>query len=225
MRLLSSVFIAPYRHPLLSAKQFMTLDHLSGGRAIVGVGAGHVEAEFEALGLDFASRGERLNECIDAMRDAFATEQTQYTGKFFDYKDMKLAPRRSSNPSDLDRRQLEARAAPRRRAGRRLDPARNPAPQMQESVDYIRAHRDKVRPGAHIDFGWLPEWIYVGKPFFEPTARHITGSPDKIAESLRYTKTLGCNVALELPQPIRRGVLRPDRRLRRNVWPSVTNGI
>jgi hypothetical protein len=46
-----------------------------GRAAIVGVGAGHVEAEFEALGLDFASRGERLNECIDAMRDAFATEQ------------------------------------------------------------------------------------------------------------------------------------------------------
>ena len=98
LRLLSTVFIAPYRHPLLSAKQFMTLDHLSGGRVIVGVGAGHVEAEFEALGIDFASRGELLNECIDAMRDAFANEHTHFTGKHFDYKDVKLSPRPTQNP-------------------------------------------------------------------------------------------------------------------------------
>ena len=53
VRLLSVVWIAAYRHPLQTAKSFGTLDHLSEGRAILGVGAGHVEAEFEALGVDF----------------------------------------------------------------------------------------------------------------------------------------------------------------------------
>jgi probable F420-dependent oxidoreductase len=194
VRLLSIVFIAPYRHPLLSAKQFMTLDHLSGGRTIVGVGAGHVEAEFEALGLDFASRGERLNECIDAMRDAFANEHTQYTGKYFDYKDMKLAPRPAQQPMPIWVGGSKKPAL--RRVAERGDgwiPQGTPRHQMQELIDYIRAHRDKVRPGAPIDFGWLPEWIYIGERFFEPTARHITGSPEEIAESLRYAKTLGCN--------------------------------
>ena len=194
VRLLSIVFIAPYRHPLLSAKQFMTLDHLSGGRTIVGVGAGHVEAEFDALGLDFASRGERLNECIDAMRDAFANEHTQYTGKYFDYKDMKLAPRPAQQPMPIWVGGSKKPAL--RRVAERGDgwiPQGTPRHQMQELIDYIRAHRDKVRPGAPIDFGWLPEWIYIGEPFFEPTARHITGSPEEIAESLRYAKTLGCN--------------------------------
>ena len=51
VHLLSVVWIAPYRHPLQTAKSFTTLDHLSGGRVILGVGAGHVEAEFEALGV------------------------------------------------------------------------------------------------------------------------------------------------------------------------------
>jgi probable F420-dependent oxidoreductase len=223
VRLLSTVFIAPYRHPLLSAKQFMTLDRLSGGRVIVGVGAGHVEAEFAALGVDFASRGELLNESIDAMRDAFANEQTQYTGKFFDYKDMKLAPRPVQQPVPI---WVGGSSKPAlRRVAERGDgwiPQGTPRAQMQECVDYIRAHRDKVRPGAHIDFGWLPEWIYVGEPFFEPTARHITGSPGKIADSLRYAKTLGCN-ALHLSFRARSAEEYCDQiaAFARDVWPSV----
>ena len=67
-RLLSVVWIAAYRHPLVTAKAFGTLDHLSNGRAILGVGAGHVEAEFEALGVDFGSRGRQLDETLDAVR-------------------------------------------------------------------------------------------------------------------------------------------------------------
>jgi alkanesulfonate monooxygenase SsuD/methylene tetrahydromethanopterin reductase-like flavin-dependent oxidoreductase (luciferase family) len=49
--LLSHVYVLAYRHPLVAAKGFATLDHLSGGRAIVGVGTGHVEGEFDALGV------------------------------------------------------------------------------------------------------------------------------------------------------------------------------
>ena len=57
IRLLSVVWIAAYRHPLLTASAFGTLSQLSGGRTILGVGAGHVEGEFVALGVDFGQRG------------------------------------------------------------------------------------------------------------------------------------------------------------------------
>ena len=57
VRLMSHVYVLPYRHPLMTAKAFMTLDELSGGRALLGVGAGHVQAEFELLGVDFEHRG------------------------------------------------------------------------------------------------------------------------------------------------------------------------
>src|SRR4029453_2636054 len=60
VRLLSHVLALPYHHPLEVAKAFATLDRLSGGRAIVGVGAGHVEGEFGLLGLDFAARRRHL---------------------------------------------------------------------------------------------------------------------------------------------------------------------
>ena len=60
VRLLSYVYVLPYRHPLATAKAFATLDALSGGRVILGVGAGHLEPEFRTLGVDFARRGRLL---------------------------------------------------------------------------------------------------------------------------------------------------------------------
>src|SRR3954465_5099939 len=69
-RLLSSVFNLTYRHPLVGANSFATLDLISGGRAIIGAGAGHVEKEFTALGVDFASRGRLLDEALVVLDEA-----------------------------------------------------------------------------------------------------------------------------------------------------------
>ncbi|MEZ5374494.1 MAG: TIGR03619 family F420-dependent LLM class oxidoreductase [Microthrixaceae bacterium] len=69
--LLSHVFVLSYRHPLVAAKSFATLDALTGGRVIMGVGAGHLQGEFEALGADHDGRGPALEEAIVAVRTAF----------------------------------------------------------------------------------------------------------------------------------------------------------
>lgn len=74
VRLLSHVYVAAYRHPLQTAKAFSTLDALSGGRAILGVGAGHVEEEFDVLGIPFAERGRLTDDAIGQVRAAFADE-------------------------------------------------------------------------------------------------------------------------------------------------------
>lgn len=73
-RLLSHVWVAAYRHPLVTAKAFATLDELSGGRAILGVGVGHVEAEFAVLGVPFAERGRLTDDAIDGVRAAWSDE-------------------------------------------------------------------------------------------------------------------------------------------------------
>ena len=65
---MTNVYVAPYRHPLDSAKAFATLDALSGGRLIVGIGAGHVEGEFDALGVPFEERGARTDDALDRDR-------------------------------------------------------------------------------------------------------------------------------------------------------------
>ncbi|HEX6422896.1 MAG TPA: TIGR03619 family F420-dependent LLM class oxidoreductase [Acidimicrobiales bacterium] len=74
VRLLSHVVALPYHHPLEVAKAFTTLDALSGGRAVVGVGAGHVEPEFDLLGASFAERGRWVERSLPAIRAALDHE-------------------------------------------------------------------------------------------------------------------------------------------------------
>jgi probable F420-dependent oxidoreductase len=76
LRLQTNLFVAAYRHPLLGAKLVASLDALSGGRVILGVGAGYLEAEFEAVGADFANRNDVLDETIATMRRAWTGEDT-----------------------------------------------------------------------------------------------------------------------------------------------------
>ena len=69
--LLSHVLILAQRHPLRAAKELSTLDHLSGGRLIVGVGAGHVPEEYELLTGDFEERGRHTDEAVSALARCF----------------------------------------------------------------------------------------------------------------------------------------------------------
>lgn len=71
VHLLSHVYVLPYRHPLATAKAFSTLDALSEGRAVLGVGAGHLASEFEMLGVDHAHRGRELEAALEVIRSAF----------------------------------------------------------------------------------------------------------------------------------------------------------
>ncbi|HEY2303184.1 MAG TPA: TIGR03619 family F420-dependent LLM class oxidoreductase [Acidimicrobiales bacterium] len=195
LRLITTVYIAAYRHPLVSAKSFLTLDHLSGGRLIVGVGAGHVKGEFEALDIEFESRGERTNECIDAYRAAFASTYSSFSGKHFNYDEMGLAPRPAQQHIPI---WIGGSTRPAlRRVAERGDgwiPQGTPRAQMRACLDYIRTHRDKVRPGAELDLGMMSEAIYVGTPTWDVGEGRLTGSPDFIAESLREAYEMGCNV-------------------------------
>jgi probable F420-dependent oxidoreductase len=195
VRLLTSVYIAAYRHPLASAKSFLTLDHLSGGRVMVGIGAGHVEGEFDALGIDFASRGARTDEAIDAMRAAFASEYSSFSGKFFDYADMGLSPRPAKGDIPI---WIGGSSKPAlRRAAERGDgwiPQSTPRARMRECVDYIRRHRDQVRPGVELDLGFFPEFLYVGEPAWDTGGYTLTGSPERLADSLLEARDFGCNV-------------------------------
>src|SRR5207245_11135667 len=98
IRLLSHVYVLPYRHPLVTAKAFATLDALSGGRVIVGVGAGHLEAEFAALGVPFAGRGRRVDEAIDLLAAALTDEFPDHDGPTWTVHDLGLRPRPVQRP-------------------------------------------------------------------------------------------------------------------------------
>ena len=80
-RLMTNVFIAAYEHPLVAAKQFATLDVLSNGRLIAGVGAGHVEGEFGALGVPFTGRGEITDRALTQIKNALTEEWIDDVGQ------------------------------------------------------------------------------------------------------------------------------------------------
>jgi probable F420-dependent oxidoreductase len=74
LRLQTNLYVPAYRHPLLSAKTVATLDVLSGGRVILGVGAGYLDGEFAAVGADFEHRNDVLDDAIRTMRAAWTGE-------------------------------------------------------------------------------------------------------------------------------------------------------
>ena len=84
LRLHTNLAILAYRNPFISAKAIATLDVVSGGRVIVGTGAGYLEAEFAALGADFAHRNTVTDEAIVAMRAVWSGEPVTMSGRQFD---------------------------------------------------------------------------------------------------------------------------------------------
>lgn len=93
IRLGTGVLILPLRNPLVLAKQLATLDHLSGGRMELGIGAGWLEEEFDAVGVPFSGRGKRTDEMIDAMRRLWSDESASYSGQVFGFEDVALNPK------------------------------------------------------------------------------------------------------------------------------------
>src|SRR3954452_14295055 len=75
LRLQTNLFVPAYRHPLVAAKAVATLDLLSGGRVILGVGAGYLEAEFDALDADFDHRNDVLDDALRAMVAAWSADE------------------------------------------------------------------------------------------------------------------------------------------------------
>jgi len=194
IRLLSHVFVLPYLHPLRAAKQWSTLDTLSGGRAILGVGAGHVAGEFDALGVDFDARGTLLDEAIDAVRAALDSEYSSHEGKQWSYREMGMTPRPVQ-----DRLPLwvggSSKAAI-RRAAERGDgwlPQGAPEEGMSAAIARIRRLRDEAgRSDEPFTIGALSGPLYVGEPSWD-IGRAVTGSPEQVAGFLRVLAGLGVN--------------------------------
>ena len=81
VRLGTSIIVLPMRHPLPLANELSTLHNLSGGRLILGVGVGWLEAEFAALGVPFNERGRRMDEGIAMMRAVWSDDPVNFTGR------------------------------------------------------------------------------------------------------------------------------------------------
>jgi probable F420-dependent oxidoreductase len=98
VRLGTSVLVLPYHNPLRLAKTAATLDVLSGGRVIMGVGVGSIEKETTAMGAPFAERGAFSDEAIAVMRALWSEEDPKFEGKFWRFSGMKFSPKPLQKP-------------------------------------------------------------------------------------------------------------------------------
>lgn len=92
IRLTTSVLVLGYHHPLEIAKRYGTLDQVSGGRLVLGVGVGTLEEEFALLGAPYADRGVRADDSLRALRASMSSEQPEYDGRYYTYSGLRLEP-------------------------------------------------------------------------------------------------------------------------------------
>jgi probable F420-dependent oxidoreductase len=86
------VFILPLREPLQLGKTLGTLSLLTGGRVALGAGAGWIREEFDALGIDFQTRGKRMDEMVAVLRKLWTGEVVEHHGRFFDFEPLQMSP-------------------------------------------------------------------------------------------------------------------------------------
>ena len=153
----TAILILPHHSPVVCAAQVATLDYMSGGRVLLGIGVGWLEEEFKAIGAPFERRGPRTDEYVAAMRELWANDCATFDGEFVQFTDTYCLPRpvRGSVPiivgGDTDY------AA--RRAGRLGDgyfPARDTP---QERIDLARRTAE--------EFGRDPDALEITMPMPE----------------------------------------------------------
>ena len=96
LRLGTGIVLIAQRNPLVLAKEFASVDVVSGGRAILGIGAGYLQPEFDAIGAPFRERGRRTDEAIDAMRALWNEEDPSFDGQFWQFSGIDAHPRPTS---------------------------------------------------------------------------------------------------------------------------------
>lgn len=136
IKLATGVLILPQRNPVVLAKTLASIDHLSGGRMLLGIGVGWLAEEFAALGVPFADRGPRADDYVAAMRALWCSEgPASYHGDFVNFDNIWCRPQPAGNIPVIVGGQTKLAA---RRAGRLGDgyfPARS---QPWELIDEMR---------------------------------------------------------------------------------------
>lgn len=98
LRLGTGVVILPQRHPLYVAKEMATLDVLSNGRAMLGVGIGWLQEEFDAVGIPFKQRAQRTDESIQAIRSLWKSTPEPFNGRFYKWGAVESHPKPIQQP-------------------------------------------------------------------------------------------------------------------------------
>jgi probable F420-dependent oxidoreductase len=203
----TNLFVLPYRNPFLAAKGIATLDVLSGGRTIIGLGAGYLEAEFDALGTPFDKRNDRMDEALAALDAAWTGESVTFEGADFRAAGNTMLPRPRQRPRPplwiggnsrrAIRRAVESADGwspfpnPARYAARTRTAPLVTVDDLAVALDYARAHAAVVGRTEPLTVCFIPDGLSMGG-----------GAPDeeRVVASIRQLEAIGVHwVSVALP--------------------------
>jgi probable F420-dependent oxidoreductase len=98
LRLGTGIIILPQRNPLVLAKELASVDLVSNGRLLFGLGSGYLRAEFDALGISFERKGARTSEAIEVMRTLWTQEKPVFQGRFWSFSGIQAFPHPVQKP-------------------------------------------------------------------------------------------------------------------------------
>jgi probable F420-dependent oxidoreductase len=207
----SSIIVLPYRDPIVQAKMLGTLDVLSNGRMLFGIGVGHVEAEFNAIGVSPAKRGDRTDEYIRLIRQMLQGEEFDFTGRFTHLPKVRPLIKSPQQPCPPVLVGGNSQRAVRRAVelGDLWLPARLEPEQLRVGQSYLQeqaAERGVPCPGTAVSLIWGlsdPKAPFAGK-----SLRKFL-SVENAAELLNEYADLGVqHLTIDLPNPNERILVR-----------------
>ncbi len=183
LRVGTGIYLAAVHHPVQIAEQVALLDQLSGGRAVLGVGTGWNELEYQAFGSDIHQRGARLEETIELLQHLWTTQGEPWEGHFFRLPPLTLHPRPVQDPHPPV---LVGGVAPRavERAARLGDGwICGPVQSLTQAQTSLAAYR-----AARARYGGRPDWVLRRYAWIGTDRRHIedTVLPGYVGELLGH---------------------------------------
>jgi probable F420-dependent oxidoreductase len=213
LRLLTNLTVLPYRNPFMLAKTVATLDRLSNGRVLLGVGTGYLKPEYFAVGVDFEERNDLFDESIEVLRQTWTGKTVNYEGRHFNARGVSALPVPAQDPvpiwlggnSKLSRRRVVEKAQgwmpmpnPAAHAKATRSPALETLDQLAEMLAYVHEHAEKVGRTDPIDVmfmcfdGGVPE-----SPDFQ-LQQHVDALHAQAAIGVTWTAVNGADGGREI---------------------------
>lgn len=214
LRFATFVYVLPLRHPLEVAKAVATAAVLAGGRVALGAGAGWLREEFDVLGVDFTTRGARMDEMIEVMRAVWSGGMVEQRGRFFSFGPLQMSPAPPAPPpiwvGGLSRAALRRAAT---RADGWLGPGQTPEEAARVSAELRRLRSDSPRAGLPFEV-LAPLTV----PLQRDLLRRLSDAGVTATTAWPFTYTLGPHSPLSAK---RTTMLRTTDLLRKGSDPAV----
>ncbi len=230
LRLHTNLFIPAYRNPFLAAKAVATLDVISEGRVILGVGSGYLQGEFEALGADFADRNDVTDQALEAMKAAWRGESLAMEGPGYSAPGNTMLPRPVQRPHPPiwvggNSRRAIRRAVelgdgwcpfpnPAKVAARTRTAVITGAADLERQLVYATEHAAAVGRSEPLEVVFIPEGLAMG-------AREM--DTKRVVASCQELAAIGVGwVTVALPGSTRAAQLSSIAELGENVIPELS---